>query len=299
MPTDAPPAGSPWTVIGVLEWTAAYFKRHQLEHARCDADLLLAHALGCRRIDLYLRHDQPLHEAELARFKLLVQRRARREPVAYIVGEKEFWSLPLAVTPDVLIPRPDTECLVEQALALLPAVAGEAPRRVLDLGVGSGAITVALAHERSLHRFWASDASLRALRVARANARRHHVDHLIQFFAGRWLDPLAPVGQGFDLIVSNPPYVRRDEIARLAPEIRDYEPMGALDGGPQGLSEIAAIIAGAPDHMRPGARLLLEIGFDQRPAVEALAKKSGAYDRIDFHKDYAGHYRVAQMRRRG
>lgn len=298
MPNEDQPGGPPWTVMSVLQWTANYFKRQGLDHPRGDADILLAYALGCQRIDLYLRHDQPLNEAELNLFKQLVKRRVQREPVAYIIGVKEFWSLALTVTPDVLIPRPDTECLVERSLDLLPAGQSAPARRVLELGVGSGAITVALAHERPSHFYWASDASWPAIQVACTNARRHGVQDRIRFFAGHWFAPIAQSGAGFDLILSNPPYVRREDIAQLAPEITLYEPLAALDGGPDGLAAIAIIIAAAADYLRPEGLLLLEIGYDQRDAVAALARQVGAYHPIVFHKDYAGHHRVAQMQKR-
>lgn len=298
MPTDGQPAGTPWTVLSLLEWSTGYFKHHGVESARIDAEVLSAHALGCERIDLYLRHDQPLNNAELARLKPLIQRRARREPVAYIVGCKEFWSLRMAVTPAVLIPRPDTECLVAAALDHLSGDGSRPAQRILELGVGSGAVTVALAHECPQHRFWASDRSWSVIRVARANARRHRVDGRVHFFLGHWLTPLHGQRARFDMILSNPPYVRRGDIAGLAPEIREFEPLGALDGGPNGLDAIGAIIGAAHAYLNPAGLLLLEIGFDQRDAVEALAHQAGTYDRIDFHKDYTGHCRVVRLQKR-
>lgn len=298
MPNDDQPGGPPWTVLSLLQWTAGYFKRHGVDNPRADAEILLAHGLGCERIDLYLRHDQPLNEEELARIKPLLKRRVRREPVAYIVGYKEFWSLRFEVTPAVLIPRPDTECLVENALRHLRGDGADRSDRVLELGVGSGAVTVALAHECPRHRYWVSDRSWAAIWVARANARRHRVDGRIRFFLGHWLAPLAAHRAPFDMILSNPPYVRSGDIAGLAPEIREFEPLDALDGGPEGLDALGAIISTAHSHLRPGGLLLLEAGFEQRAAVEDLARQSGAYDRIVFHKDDAGHYRVARMQKK-
>jgi release factor glutamine methyltransferase len=298
MPTDDRTEGSPWTVLKALQWTADYFKHHHLEAFRTDAEILLAHTLHCRRIDLYLQYDQPLNEAERARFKELIQRRIRREPVAYIVGFKEFWSLPFRVTPEVLIPRPDTECLVEIALKHLSSGASAQSADILELGVGSGAVLVTLAHERPECRYWGSDCSWPAIRVAQGNALHNGVAGKIHFFMGRWMAPLRPGAGLFDMVLSNPPYIRSGDIGRLAPEIRLFEPVGALDGGSDGLAHIAAIIAEVHRSLKPNGLLLLEIGFDQRDAVQAIARQWDAYEPIIFHKDYAGHDRVAQLRKK-
>lgn len=299
MSNDDPSGGPAWTVLGILQWTTAYFNRHQIDSPRSDAELLLAHALSCERIDLYLRHDQPLNESELALFKPMVQRRIRREPVAYIVGFKEFWSLRLQVSPAVLIPRPDTECLVETAMEQLRTLAEVRSARVLELGVGSGAITLALAHEFATHHYWATDFSWPAIRMAQANAQHLGLTERIGFVLGHWLTPFSAQRAGFDMILSNPPYIRRHDIDDLAPEIRGFEPHCALDGGIDGLDAIRQIIDSSHAYLRPGGLLLIEIGFDQREAVESLAIACGAYDTIDFYKDYSGHYRVARMAGKG
>ncbi len=298
MPADDRTGGSPWTVLKALQWTADYFKRYRIESFRIDAEVLLAHALNCKRLDLYLRHDQPLNEDERACFKALIQRRIRHEPVAYIVGYKEFWSLRFQVGPAVLIPRPDTECLVEAALKNLPTGAGSNCPDVLDLGVGSGAITVALAHERRECRYWASDCSWPAIYLARENARSNGVAEPIRYFMGRWFDPLRPARVQFDIVLSNPPYIPSGDITRLSPEIRFFEPTGALDGGADGLRHIGAIIAEAHGYLKPGGLLMMEIGFDQRDAVQSLAQKWDVYEPVVFHKDYGGHDRVAQLRKK-
>lgn len=298
MPTEGLANGSPWTVLKALQWTADYFKRQRLESFRIDAEILLAHALGCQRLDLYLRHDQPLNEEERICFKGLIQRRIRREPVAYIVGFKEFWSLRFRVSPAVLIPRPDTECLVEAALKILSSEYAAKGPEVLELGVGSGAAIVALANERPEARCWASDCSWPAIRIAMENARLQGVADRIRFFAGRWLNPLRPGCQLFDLVLSNPPYIRRADIDKLPPEIRLFEPAGALDGGADGLNHIGAIVSEANMYLKPTGVLLLEIGFDQRDAVGELARQSGAYEPAIFHKDYGGHDRVAELRKK-
>jgi release factor glutamine methyltransferase len=297
MPTENSTAESPWTVLKILQWTTDYFKRHEIENPRMDAEILLAHTLRCRRIDLYLRYDQPLNEAELADYRCLIKRRLNREPVAYIAGSKEFWSLRLQVDPAVLIPRPDTECLVEAALRLIPAEPCDPLFRILELGVGSGAVAIALAHERPDCRFWASDRSEQALRIARSNARSHAVDHRIQFFAGSWMDAVAPGSFLFDMILSNPPYIPSVAIASLAPEIRRFEPIAALDGGGDGLREIGRIVAQAHERLKPGGLLLLEIGFDQREGIQALSTECRQYETPVFHKDYAGNDRVAGLKK--
>lgn len=289
----------PWTILSILKWTTSYFTSHDIESPRASAEILLAHVLGLKRIDLYIRYDQPLIRDELDRFKAAIRRRVRREPVAYIVGEKEFWSLPLAVTPDVLIPRPETECLVEAALAVLPpgADAGHG-LRILELGTGSGAVALALAAERRTAFIAASDRSERALGVARANAGRLGMEERIHFFRGDWFSCLRPGRTCFDLILSNPPYIPSAEIDRLQPEVARYEPRGALDGGVDGLSAIRAIIGQAPGYLRPGGHLLLEIGHDQSAAVGSIAGASGEYAEWTFLRDYSGHLRVASIRRR-
>lgn len=287
-----------WTVLKILQWTAVYFKQHALDTPRIDAEVLLAHTLGCERIDLYLRHDQPLNEDELARFKLLIKRRLKREPVAYIVGYKEFWSLRFDVTPGVLIPRPDTECLVETALSLLPPEAEKTQLDLVELGTGSGAVVVALAHERPDCRYWATDASWKAAVTARNNADRNCAGTDIRFFMSCWLDAISAQRIQFDMVVSNPPYIRSDDIETLAPDIRAFEPIEALDGGPDGMKAIGAIVAQAGRFLKPGGHLLLEIGYDQRPAVQALVNRFDFYDLPVFHKDHGGHDRVVALRKK-
>lgn len=290
----------PWTILSILKWTASYFTSHDIESPRASAEILLAYVLGLKRIDLYIRYDQPLIRDELARFKAAIRRRVRREPVAYIVGEKEFWSLPLAVTPDVLIPRPETECLVEAALALLAPAKGEDAGHavsILELGTGSGALALALAAERRTAFIAASDRSEKALAVARTNARRLGMEERIHFFLGDWFSCLRSGRACFDLILSNPPYIPSAEIDGLQPEVSRYEPRAALDGGADGLSAIRAIIGQASDYLRPGGHLLLEIGHDQSAAIESIACGSGAYAEWTFVRDYSGHLRVARIRR--
>ena len=287
-----------WTIIKLLRWAAPYLKRHDIDSPRATGEILLAHALQCERIDLYLKYDQPLNDEELQAFKSLIQRRVRREPVAYILGMKEFWSLDLEVTRDVLIPRPETECQVEAALKILSGFGLPQPWSVLDLGTGSGAIIIALASEKPGYRYFASDRSIQAIRVAQGNARRHKLDEVIHFFTGDWLTALNPNRAAFDMIVSNPPYIPRSVIQGLQPEIHDFEPLEALDGNDDGLECYHKILGAAHRLLTPGGVLLLEIGHDQQDAVRRIALDGGYYDKFDSGKDYAGYDRVVWMRKK-
>jgi release factor glutamine methyltransferase len=209
--------------LDLVKWTAGYFKDHQIESARSEAEILLAHTLKTRRIDLYLNHDQPLCEDELKRFKVLIKRRVNGEPVAYITGTREFWSLALAVNPSVLIPRPETECLVEAVLPFLDD-RPDRPNGCWRWGSDPVPSPLPLAHEHPEHRYVAMDRSAAALQTARQNARTHKVDHRFDWFCGNWDAALAPDRQTFDLIVANPPYIRSSDMNGLQPEIRNHEP---------------------------------------------------------------------------
>ena len=288
-----------WTILKLLKWTTAYFDSHDIEQPRVDAEVLLAHTLGVGRVDLYVNYDRPLVRRELDVFRGLIQRRVRREPVAYIVGEREFWSLPLKVTPHVLIPRPETETLVEAALEIIPSDPAPTPWRILDLGTGSGAVVLALASERPGHDFFAVDSSDKALAVARDNARRHGLDQCITWLRGDWFNVGGARIGCFEVIVSNPPYICRDELEGLPPEISRFEPRGALDGGPDGLDAIRLIVREASQHLVPGGRLFFEIGHDQWPLVRELIRGSGDYDGWDVARDYGGHERVVCARSTG
>jgi release factor glutamine methyltransferase len=289
------PDNNSWTIIKLLQWAASYFKTHGIDSPRATGEILLAHALKCERIDLYLKYDQPLLDDELKTFKILVQRRIKREPVAYILGVKEFWSLDFEVTEDVLIPRPETECLVEAALERLSRRSSSQHWRILDVGTGSGAIAVALASQQPRHTYFASDKSVQAVKVARRNARRHNLDEMIHYFSADWLTSLNRKTAAFDMIVSNPPYIPTRVIEALQPEIHDYEPLAALDGNDDGLGCYKEIIDAAHRFLNPGGVLLLEIGYDQLDDVSRIASNSGHY--ADFHsrQDYAGHDRVVWM----
>lgn len=287
---------APWTILDLLNWTTPYFKTHHIDSPRTTAEVLLAHSLNLRRIDLYLQYDRPLSQPELKRFKKKIQRRINREPVAYIVGVKEFWSLELDVTRDVLIPRPETECLVEKALELLPET-DASPKRILDLGTGSGAITLALASQRPFHLYFATDVSRRAIALAKKNGDRHFQDRRLHFLAGNWYAAIKKIPL-FHMILANPPYIPTGEISGLAPEIRLYEPVTALDGNADGMGCLEHIITQAPEHLLPGGHLLLEMGHDQRERVQETAERYGGFEQIVFSKDYSGYDRVVILQKR-
>lgn len=296
IPPSEPTEQPQWTILKLLRWTEEYFRSRNVEGPRSGAQILLAHLLELERIDLYLRHDQPLNPDELSRFKAMIRRRVKGEPVAYITGRKGFWSLDLAVSPDVLIPRPETEILVETALGLLK----EIPRaRVLDMGTGSGAIICAIGAERPGDLLFASDRSEAALRVARKNAlsrlrgkrEEETPESMPHFFAGEWLLPVRGDVR-FHLILSNPPYIPTRTLEGLQPEIH-HEPKVALDGGEDGLDPIRRIIARAGEHLHEEGSLLMEIGHDQWEAVEELLRETGEYREIRPVADYGGHQRVA------
>lgn len=293
-----------WNILELLKWTTSYFKNHSIESSRASAEILLARALQIKRIDLYINYDQPLISAELKLFKSLIKRRIKREPVAYIVGSKEFWSLPLTVNPFVLIPRPETECLVEAVLNLENKSAGLDSngldfKNILDLGTGSGAVVLALAHEKPQHIYFASDKSFDSICLARQNALALHLEKNIIFLEADWFEPFCRNRALFDIIISNPPYIPTAEISYLEPEIYQFEPKGALDGGQDGLVCLTKIIEHAPDFLKPGGYLLLEIGHDQKKALQDIIKKRDAYQDPVIIKDYSGHDRIIQIKKRG
>jgi len=255
-----------WTVGRLLTWTTDWLTTKGSESARLDAEVLLAHVRGCQRILLYTAFDTPVSDAERARFRELVKRRGEGEPVAYLVGNREFFSLPFAVSPAVLVPRPETEGLVVRVIDLckpLPAA------RIIDVGTGSGAIAVTLAKHLPRARLAATDISPTALALARENAARHGVAERIEFLECDLLS--APQAAGpWDVIVSNPPYVRDDEFDGLPRDVRLHEPRGALVAGPTGVEVVARLAADAVDALAAGGWLVVEIG----PAVAAAAERA-------------------------
>ncbi len=300
--------GKPLTVREILRRTVGYFQGKGVSEPRASAEVLLAHTLGLSRLNLYLKHDQPLSPEELSRFRERVKRRAAGEPVAYITGHKEFWSLDFKVTPAVLIPRPETEVLVEAVLEVMRESGQESPaknrkpetkNRVwgLEIGVGSGAVVTVLARELPHINWIGADLSRPALKMARLNAWRHDAAGRIAFvqtdlFAGFKAEPR------FALIVANLPYVAEPEWQTLSRDVRLYEPKEALVGGIDGLALLKPMAQGAHRYLVPGGWLALEMGPGQAEVILDLLEKSAAYDHVEAVKDYQGINRVVRARRR-
>jgi release factor glutamine methyltransferase len=270
---SAAPAPSPtvWTVRALLAWTADYFKSKGFESGRLEAQILLAHVLSCPRIELVARSDEVPEAKARATFRELVTRRAAGWPVAYLTGEREFYLLKFDVSPAVLIPRPETETLVQEALTRLK---GRPAPVVLDLGTGSGCVAVSIAHQNKAVRVTAVDVSPDAAEVARRNAARHGVVDRVTVLVGDLFAPLPP-GSAFDLVVSNPPYVTTKEWESLPVDVREHEPRGALDGGPDGLAFYRRIAAGAAAVLKPDGAVMVEIGATQEDAVRAVFAEKG------------------------
>jgi release factor glutamine methyltransferase len=284
---DAPP-----TVRESLAWAGAYLEGRGIPDGRLSAEVILGSILGRDRVRLITTGDQRLEEPERRVFQEMVFRRAAQEPAAYLVGEKEFWSLTFGVNSEVLIPRPETELLVEEALSLIEADPGL--KQIVELGTGSGAIAVALAKSARPGRSFcllATDRSAAALKTARTNARLHGVGDKLTFVQGDWLRPFSSRQRWIDLLLANPPYIAREEMDRLPFTVKAYEPRQALDGGPEGLESVRAILAQAGERLKPGGWLLMEIGERQGEKVLQLASEN-AFSPASILKDYANKDRL-------
>jgi release factor glutamine methyltransferase len=289
----------PWTIKELLLVTADYLKKKDIDSPRLTAEVLLAHQLNIDRVTLYLNFDQPLTEKELSGYRTLIRRRVRREPLQYITGVQEFWSLDFAVNPHVLIPRHETELLVELAitrLKSLPALEGHSPR-MLDLGTGCGAIAISLAKEAKMTQIWATDISADALKVAYLNAEKHGFTDRIRFMLGDLWDPLLDQDVTFDMILSNPPYICPDEFDGLSPEVRDYEPRIALDGHKEGMYYIDKIFTEGPAFLNPGGWIMLEMAPGQTEKALGLIGEIKGYGEKTRIKDYSNLYRVVMAQR--
>jgi len=277
-----------WTILKVLTWTKGYLAEKGVENARLEAEWLLCAALGLDRVGLYVNFDKPLTAAELGASRALVARRARREPLQYILGSQEFYGLEFEVVPEVLIPRYDTETLVRESISRAPRGA-----KILDIGVGSGCIAVALAKNLPDADVSGVDLSPEALELTERNAKRHGVS--VSLHRGSLFEPFKD--RKYDLIVSNPPYIRTSDITTLQPEVRDFEPHAALDGGADGLDYYRRIIPEAPGHLKPGGWLLLEMGIGQATDLLALFEATGQFHELFTSKDPGGIDRVAGGRK--
>jgi release factor glutamine methyltransferase len=286
-----------WTVLRLMRWSGEYLEGKGVERGRLDAEHLLAHALGVPRLQLYLQFDRPLEAEELDRFRPLLRRRAEREPLQYILGRAAFRELDLRVDGRVLVPRPETEILVDEVLAWAKARGGSELTAV-DVGTGSGAIALSLLEEGPFARVVATDASEEALAVAALNARETGHEGRIELRPGSLFEPLGD-GERFDAVVSNPPYVAEAEAATLEPEVGVWEPAGALFGGPDGLAVLRALVGGAGPFLRGGGLLALEVGASQAGQVVAAVEAVGGYDDVRVRRDLAGRQRVVTARRAG
>jgi len=289
--TASDPKPQTWTLLELLRWTTQYFSEQGIETPRLDAECLLAFSLGVDRMRLYLDFDKPASSEERDAYRELVRRRAgERIPVAQLIGGKEFWSLPLLVTSDVLSPRPDTETLVAAALDRLPERDGDA--RILEIGTGSGAVALALASERPQARITATDISPAALKVAERNARELGLEARIEFVEGSLFGPV--LGRQFELVVSNPPYLAESERSRLAPELA-HEPDIALFAGPDGLAVLRELAASCTDFLAPGGVFAVELAPEQAPIVAQWLSEAGLGD-VVTHRDLAERARVVSAR---
>jgi len=297
-----------WTIKETLSWAEEYLQSHGVPNCKTEAEYLLSHLLNCKRSGLYLKHDKSVAIDEFQRFMGWLNKRIAREPSQYIIGEQEFWGLAFKVTRDVLIPRPETEILVEEAVKTVRSQESEVrsqntkihyselrtpdSKLILDLCTGSGCIAVSLAKEIPDSQIYVVDISESALDVARENAERHSVVDKITFIQGNLFAPLRGLSLKVDLIVSNPPYVSRDMMKDLQPEIRDYEPEIAVYAGDDGLDFYRRIISESPAYLTQGGHLILEIGYGQAEEIKKLIEQSNAFADISITKDFAGIDRV-------
>ena len=292
--TESAAANESWTVRRVLEWTTGHLKKHGSDTPRLDAEILLAHARGCQRIQLYTQFDEPLTDAVRGLMRELVQRRTKAEPVAYLVGVREFFSLSFRVTRDVLIPRPDTETLV---MAILDGVKGKPSPSVLDLCTGSGCVAVAVAKNGPTAQITATDISPAAIEIARENVARHSLSDRVTVIESDLFAKIVP-GSTFDVIAGNPPYVPSGEIAKLDASVAHHEPHLALDGGADGLSVLRKIMHAAPQFAAPNAHFFMEFSPEQADAVTSMFVEHGGYSDVTIQKDLAHRPRILKARLR-
>jgi len=304
-----------WSIREALLWAEDYLASYDVPDAKAEAEYLLSHVLDCKRVELHLNHTIHLSYNTLQRFLDFVERRIKREPSQYIIGEQEFWGLEFKVTRDVLIPRPETEILVEEAVKTVRSQESEVrsqntkihyselrtpnSKLILDLCTGSGCIAISLAKEITNSRIYAVDISERVLDVARGNAERHGVADRMIFLHGDLFEPLKGMDIEFDFIISNPPYISKKMMKELQPEIKDYEPVTALYGGDDGLDFYRRIISEAPKYLSKDGCILLEMGYGQAEEIKKLIEQDKAFEHIDIKKDFAGIDRVIKAQRKG
>lgn len=286
-----------WTILKLIKWTADYLSKKGINTARLDAELMLAYLLKTDRTHLYMNFDQPLNKDELTNFKKLLERRAKHEPLQYITGEQEFWSLPFKVSPSVLIPRPETELLVEESIKeLSKSFPEDESIEILDIGTGSGALVAALASEIKEAHLTGVDISSEAAKLARENIEANNLSSSVSILEGDLFEPVKD--KSFHLIVSNPPYIPRGDLDSLQPEVAEFEPLSALDGGDDGLDYYHRIIPESLKYLIPGGWLMLEHGKGQSADIISIFKERDAFTDIESINDLAGIDRVVKGRRK-
>ena len=281
-----------WTITKLLNWVTQFLTDNGIESPRLSAELLLSHVLGLKRIELYTQYNKAVEKQELDKLRELVRRAGQHEPIAYLVGKTEFYSMELNVTPDCMIPRPETELLVQRAIEFLRTRNG--PQYVCDLCTGSGCIAVAIAKNFPNAKIIATDICDTALAVAATNVEKHNLQDKITLLSGDLFDPIIPqldVGK-FDLIVCNPPYVSSGEYEKLDKNVRDYEPRLALFAGDDGLDIYRRIIEKVDSFLKPDAALILEIGYAQGHAITELLKQTGVFAGIKIERDFHNNDRI-------
>ena len=292
-----------WTIGRILKWTEQYFGEKGLESPRLDAEVLLSHVLSKERIYLYVHFDEPLEKAELAAYRELIRKRVQRVPVAYLVGRREFMGLSFRVSPATLIPRPETELLVQAALDRLKAMEGasgeDSPLLFADIGTGTGAIALSVLHFLPGAKAAAVDISRDALAVAKENSEELDLAERVEFFEGDLLAPLRDRGGKFSAILSNPPYIPQSDIPGLPPEVGRHEPMGALAGGADGLDFYRRLSKEAPELLEEKGFMAFEVGIRQAEAVAKMAEEHPLIVRTEILKDLAGIQRVVVAWREG
>ena len=292
-----------WTLLGMLQWTTEYFRSKGAESPRLEAELLLAHVLGISRIALYVQYERPMEREERERYREVVRRRGAGEPVAYILGSREFWSIDFQVGPGILVPRPDTETLVTRALEIAKEIrpSGEGELRIAEVGTGSGCISVALASELAEAQIWAGDIAPEPLRIAPQNAFNAGVGERVRVLEADGLRPLwEAAGQApFDLVVTNPPYLRNDEFPHLMRDVRDYEPRVALTAGANGLAVIGPVVdeSARPGVLAAGGSLLIEVGSTEQAEEVRERMKNTGFSSLEIVPDLAKRARVVVGRR--
>jgi len=289
-----------WTIQQILRVTTEFLRDRGIENPRLCSEVLLSHQLKRSRVELYLAFDQPLRSSEIAGYRSLIRRRLAREPLQYITGHQEFWSLDFLVNPAVLIPRAETEILVEEAIKLKESnlLADSARPEILDLGTGSGAIAISLAKEIESAAIWASDISFEALALAEENAKHHSLNGRIRFCQGDLWQPFSNSAIAFDIVISNPPYIPHEAFETLPPEVRHYEPRIALDGHENGMHFIERIIEESGIYLKPGGWLLIEMNPDQTERALRLIDSTQSFCYRERLMDYRKQYRLIKAQKR-